>query len=101
MGFGIIKGTVKGTKAVATGGWRMLGGLVASAFLLFGGFGWMGKIAGGLLAALSLGLFGGNSQQQQALQQVPARQESRQDVIYPDIDTGGQDEPGHTIHRSR
>ena len=37
----------------------------------------------------------------QQLQQVPARQESRQDVIYPDVDTGGQDEPDHTIHRSR
>lgn len=23
MGFGIIKGTVKGTKALATGGWKM------------------------------------------------------------------------------
>ena len=87
MGFGIIKGTVKGTKAVATGGWKMLGGL--------------GSHTRGLLAALSLGLFGGNSQQQQALQQVPARQESRQDFNYPDVDMGEQDEPGHTIHRSR
>ena len=96
--FGGISNLIGG---LFNGGTGSMLGLVASAFLLFGGFGWMGKIAGGLLAALSLGLFGGNSQQQQALQQVPARQESRQDVIYPDIDTGGQDEPGHTIHRSR
>ncbi len=96
--FGGISNLIGG---LFNGGTGSMLGLVASAFLLFGGFGWMGKIAGGLLAALSLGLFGGNSQQQQALQQVPARQESRQDVIYPDVDTGGQDEPGHTIHRSR
>lgn len=96
--FGGISNLIGG---LFNGGTGSMLGLVAGAFLLFGGFGWMGKIAGALLAALSLGLLGGNSQQQQALQQVPARQESRQDVIYPDVDTGGQDEPGHTIHRSR
>lgn len=96
--FGGISNLIGG---LFNGGTGSMLGLVASAFLLFGGFGWMGKIAGGLLAALSLGMFGNNSQQQQALQQVPARQESRQDVIFPDVDTGGQDEPGHTIHRSR
>ena len=96
--FGGVSNLVGG---LFNGGTSSMLGLVASAFLLFGGFGWMGKIAGALLAALSLGLFSGNNQQQQQLQQVPARQESRQDVIYPDVDTGGQDEPGHTIHRSR
>ena len=74
-------------------------GLVAGAFLLFGGFGWMGKIAGALLAALSLGLFGNNQQQQ--VQQVPVRQESREDVIYPNMDLDGQIDGNHTIHRSR
>lgn len=96
--FGGISNLIGG---LFNGGTGSMLGLVASAFLLFGGFGWMGKIAGALLAALSLGLFSGNNQQQKQLQQVPARQESRQDVIYPDVDTGGQDEPGHTIHRSR
>ena len=96
--FGGISNLIGG---LFNGGTGSMLGLVASAFLLFGGFGWMGKIAGGLLAALSLGLFGGNSQQQQALQQVPARQESRQDFNYPDVDMGEQDEPGHIIHRSR
>ena len=83
------------------GGTGSMLGLVAGAFLLFGGFGWMGKIAGALLAALSLGLFSGNNQQQQQLQQVPARQESHQDVIYPDMDMDGQIDGSHTVHRSR
>ncbi len=96
--FGGVSNLVGG---LFNGGTSSMLGLVASAFLLFGGFGWMGKIAGALLAALSLGLFSGNNQQQQQLQQVPARQESRQDVIYPDVVMGEQDEPGHTIHRSR
>ena len=92
--FGGVSNLVGG---LFNGGTSSMLGLVASAFLLFGGFGWMGKIAGGL----SLGLFSGNNQEQQQLQQVPARQESRQDVIYPDVVMGEQDEPGHTIHRSR
>lgn len=96
--FGGVSNLVGG---LFNGGTSSMLGLVASAFLLFGGFGWMGKIAGALLAALSLGLFSGNNQQQQQLQQVPASQESRQDVIYPDVVMGEQDEPGHTIHRSR
>ena len=96
--FGGVSNLVGG---LFNGGTSSMLGLVASAFLLFGGFGWMGKIAGALLAALSLGLFSGNNQQQKQLQQVPARQESRQDVIYPDVVMGEQDEPGHTIHRSR
>lgn len=83
------------------GGTGSMLGLVAGAFLLFGGFGWMGKIAGTLLAALSLGLFSGNNQQQQQLQQVPARQESREDIIYPNMDLDGQIDNSHTIHRSR
>ena len=95
--FGGISNLISG---LFNGGTGSMLGLVAGAFLLFGGFGWMGKIAGALLAALSLGLFSGNNQQQQ-VQQVPVRQESREDVIYPNMDMDGQIDGGHTIHRSR
>ena len=88
------------TGGTFNGGTGSMLGLVAGAFLLFGGFGWMGKIAGALLAALSLGLFSGNNQQQQ-VQQVPVRQESREDVIYPNMDLDGQIDGNHTIHRLR
>lgn len=95
--FGGISNLIGG---LFNGGTGSMLGLVAGAFLLFGGFGWMGKIAGALLAALSLGLFSGNNQQQQ-VQQVPVRQESREDVIYPNMDLDGQIDGNHTIHRSR
>ena len=94
--FGGISNLIGG---LFNGGTGSMLGLVAGAFLLFGGFGWMGKIAGALLAALSLGLFGNNQQQQ--VQQVPVRQESREDVIYPNMDLDGQIDGNHTIHRSR
>lgn len=95
--FGGISNLIGG---LFNGGTGSMLGLVAGAFLLFGGFGWMGKIAGALLAALSLGLFSGNNQQQQ-VQQVPVRQESREDVIYPNMDLDGQIDGNHSIHRSR
>lgn len=95
--FGGIKNLVGG---LFNGGTGSMLGLVAGAFMLFGGFGWMGKIAGALLAALSLGLFSGNNQQQQQVQQAPVRQESHQDVIYPNMDMDGQID-NHTVHRSR
>lgn len=98
--FGGISNLIGG---LFNGGTGSMLGLVAGAFLLFGGFGWMGKIAGALLAALSLGLFGGNKQQQQqpVLQQAPVRQESDNDIIYPNMDMDGQIDNSHTIHRSR
>ena len=98
--FGGISNLIGG---LFNGGTGSMLGLVAGAFLLFGGFGWMGKIAGALLAALSLGLFGGNKQQQQqpVLQQAPVRQESANDIIYPNMDMDGQIDNSHIIHRSR
>ena len=96
--FGGIKNLVGGL--FGGGGTGSMLGLVAGAFLLFGGFGWMGKIAGALLAALSLGLFGNNSQQQQ-VQQAPVRQKSRAEAFYPNMDMDGQIDNSNTIHRSR
>ena len=87
-----------------SGGTGSMLGLVAGAFLLFGGFGWMGKIAGILLAALSLGLFKGNSQAQQQVVQAPVatQRETQQYIVQPDLDMGqGDDGSGHTINRSR
>lgn len=87
-----------------SGGTGSLLGLVAGAFLLFGGFGWMGKIGGILLAALSLGLFKGNTQTQQQVVQAPvaAQHMTQQDVLYPGIDIRqGDDGNGYTVHRGR
>lgn len=85
-----------------SGGMGSMLGLVASAFMLFGGFGWMGKIGGLLLGALSLGLFKGNSQpQQQAIQQAPVAQvQPREAAIPANIDMN-TDDGGYTVHRSR
>ena len=63
-------------------GMSMLG-LVASAFLIFGRFGWMGKIAGALLGMM---MIGNNSTLQQAMgggvaqqrPQTPAANQNRQ-----------------------
>jgi len=84
------------------GGIGSMLGLVASAFMLFGGFGWMGKIGGLLLGALSLGLFKGNSQpQQQAVQQAPVAQIQPREAGIPTPIDMGTEEGGYTVHRSR
>lgn len=86
-----------------SGGTGSLLGLVAGAFLLFGGFGWMGKIGGILLAALSLGLFKGNTQTQQQVVQAPvAQRETQQTILYPGLDMSqGDGGSGYTVHRGR
>lgn len=86
------------------GGTGTILGLVASAFLLFGNFGWLGKIAGGLLGAMSLGMFGGSSQQQAQQQAVPAaarRQDVGAGVPYPQYEEPEDEERLNYIHRSR
>lgn len=89
------------------GGTGKLLGLVAGAFMLFGNFGWMGKIGGLLLGALSLGLFGGNRQQQSVVQQQPAVAPHReqgpyiQPDNYPNLDMSQDEGGGYTVHRSR
>ena len=92
-------------------GMSMLG-LVASAFLIFGRFGWMGKIAGALLGMMMIGnnatlqqtLGGGLVQQkpqapapdpQRALAQTQASQHPQPVVVY------APEEERTVIHRSR
>lgn len=88
-------------------GMSMLG-LVASAFLIFGRFGWMGKIAGALLGMM---MIGNNSTLQQAMgggvaqqrPQTPAADQNRQlaqaqqpvPVVYEPL------EERAVVHRSR
>lgn len=71
-------------------------GLVLSAFLLFGRFGWMGKIAGALLAMMTIG---NNSSQRQAAALQPAlAQGQTSGEARQNIDMQQQTEQ---IHRSR
>ncbi len=63
-------------------------GLIAAAFLTFGRFGWLGKIAGALLGML---LIGGNSQSQtqsqaQAQQRVVSQVNDNSIVVDPELD---------------
>lgn len=105
----LFGGVSKLLDGLGSGGMGSMLGLAAGAYLLFGGFGWMGKIGGILLAALSLGLFGINNQQQQvqaAQQHVPvAPVQTRQESVYSGLDLGGQDvsqeDSGYTVHRGR
>lgn len=100
--FGSIRNLLGG---LFNGGTGNLLGLVAGAFLFFGGSGWMSKIGGALLAALSLGMFSGNKRNRQQehpiVQQVPARQESQDGINHPNMDMEGQVDGSHTIHRTR
>lgn len=100
--FGSIRNLLGG---LFNGGTGNLLGLVAGAFLFFGGSGWISKIGGALLAALSLGMFSGNKRQQQQerpiVQQTSVRQESQDDIIRPNMDMEGQVDGSHTIHRTR
>lgn len=100
QGGGLFSGFSNLIGGLFGGGTGNILGLVAGAFMLFGGFGWMGKIIGALLSALSLGLLG-NKQQQPIAQQVPVRQMSQQEALYPNMDMDGQIDGSHVIHRSR
>jgi len=83
------------------GGIGSLLGLVAGAFLLFGRFGWLGKIGGVLLAALSLGLFRGTGQSPQQLQAPPPAYRTREQTPVFPVPDADQEENSHTVHRSR
>lgn len=96
--FGGIKDLVGGL--FGGGGMSSMLGLAAGAYLLFGGFGWMGKIGGILLAALSLGLFGSHGQQQTPPQVAVAPERSREHVCYPDMSME-EESIGSVVHRSR
>ena len=69
-------------------------GLVASALLIFGRFGWLGKIAGALLGML---LIGNNSR---VVQQQPHRQnDQRQDAPEARLEQPQQEQPQRPVIR--
>lgn len=81
-----------------------IGTLVAAGFLMFGNFGWLGKIGSVLLAMLGMNMLTGNSSQQtQQVAAAPARSESAGVLpgmgVAPDV---SQDEGNeHYVRRSR
>lgn len=82
-----------------------LAALIPAAFLMFGNFGWMGKIVCGLIAAVSFGLFSGNSRQaadgrQLAAAPVQAQEGSRL-RDYSSETEGNDEDNGHVIYRPR
>lgn len=98
--FGSLGNMISG---LFSGGTSSLVGLIAAGMMLFGNFGWMGKIVCGLIAAMSFGLFGGNSNQQQAnpaLSPVQVRDDSRQ-IDYRSETEGNDEENGHVVYRPR
>lgn len=81
-----------------------IGTLVAAGFLMFGNFGWLGKIGSVLLAMLGMNMLTGNSSQQtQQVAAAPARGESAGILpgmgVAPDVtqDEGNE----HYVRRSR
>lgn len=79
-------------------------GLVASAFMLFGRFGWFGKIAGAILGMMILGNNMGASQTQaQQQSELPLRHQGNAQAITPVAHaphTAAQQQPSvPTIHR--
>lgn len=85
------------------GGTSSLVGLIAAGMMLFGNFGWMGKIVCGLIAAMSFGLFGGQqSSQAQQLAAAPLRGQDgdRQQSLLPETE-GDDEESGQVIYRPR
>lgn len=99
--FGTLGNMVSGLFGGGTGN---LVGLIAAGMMLFGNFGWMGKIVCGLIAAMSFGLFGGNSQQasnqQQALAPVQSRDVGRQMDYRPETE-GVDEENSNVVYRPR
>mgnify|MGYP006372955005 CR=1 FL=1 len=83
-------------------GMSMLG-LVASAFLIFGRFGWMGKIAGALLGMMMIGNNANMSQVLGGGQQKPLAQDTPQrELPKPQAQVVQVDEPPREqIHRGR
>ena len=94
-GFGKLLGGIFG------GGTSSLVGLIAAGLMFFGNFGWMGKIVCGLVAAMSFGLFGGNSQQQATIQQTSVAEERGQREDYSRYTEGNDEETGYVINRPR
>lgn len=71
-------------------------GLVASALLIFGRFGWLGKIAGALLGMLLIG----NNSRVRVVQQQPQKQnEQRQDAPEARQEQSQQEQPQRPVIR--
>ena len=73
-------------------------GLVLSAFLLFGRFGWMGKIAGAVLAMM---MIGNNASQKQATALQPALAQANSNAANRQPLQPEPQQPTEQIHRSR
>ena len=99
--FGSLGNMISG---LFSGGTSSLVGLIAAGMMLFGNFGWMGKIVCGLIAAMSFGLFGGNSQQaavqQQAIALAQGRDESGR-LDYRQETEGVDEETSNVVYRPR
>lgn len=99
--FGTLGNMISG---LFSGETSSLVGLIAAGMMLFGNFGWMGKIVCGLIAAMSFGLFGGNSQQavsqQQALAPVQGRDDSGR-IDYRQETEGLDEENSNVVYRPR
>ena len=96
--FGTLGNMISG---LFSGETSSLVGLIAAGMMLFGNFGWMGKIVCGLIAAMSFGLFGGNSvSQQQALAPVQGRDDSGR-IDYRQETEGLDEENSNVVYRPR
>jgi hypothetical protein len=97
-GLGNLVGNIFGN------GTSSLVGLIAAGLMLFGNFGWMGKIVCGLVAAMSFGLFGGGQQaaSAQQLAAAPAQGQvgGRQQPMLPETE-GNDEDNGQVIYRPR
>ena len=100
---GLFGGLGNLVSGIFGGGTSSLVGLIAAGMMLFGNFGWMGKIVCGLIAAMSFGLFGGQqSSQAQQLAAAPLRGQDggRQQSLLPETE-GDDEENGQVIYRPR
>jgi hypothetical protein len=96
-GLGNLVGNIFG------GGASSLVGLIAAGMMLFGNFGWMGKVVCGLIAAMSFGLFGGQQAagaRQLAASPVRGQGDGLQQPLVPETE-GSDEENGQVIYRPR
>jgi hypothetical protein len=99
--FGTMGNMISG---LFSGGTSSLVGLIAAGMMLFGNFGWMGKIVCGLIAAMSFGLFSVNSSQQQVNQQISpalAQPVRGQQMDYGQQSDDNDESNGNVVYRPR
>ncbi len=100
---GLFGGLGNLVSGIFGGGTSSLVGLIAAGMMLFGNFGWMGKIVCGLIAAMSFGLFGGQQSsqaQQHAAAPLRGQDGGRQQSLLPETE-GDDEENGQVIYRPR